>query len=164
MHLEEDQYWSRCSLESFHWLLILHISACIALQLSVFAVKCQHCKRLENTSLSISTLYPNCPGASWLPENKYYSCSPELLLCELCWIVLSNISFHANRDTHVLVHLLKSYRAYNVKSFSTVFSDNIQWNFKISFSCVRLNNQLGYNLITENWDHQKWDFCQNRAS
>ena len=65
---------------------------------------------------------------------------------------------------HVLVHLLKSCRAYNVKSFSTVFSDNIQWNFKISFSCVRLNNQLGYNLITENWDHQKWDFCQNGAS
>ena len=33
-------------------------------------------------------------------------------------------------------------------------------NFKISLSCVRLNNQLGYNFTTENWDHQKWEFCQ----
>ena len=66
--------------------------------------------------------------------------------------------------THVLAHLLKSFWANNVKSSSTLFSNNIQWNFKISFSCVRLNNQLGYNLITENWDHQKWDFCQNGAS
>ena len=34
-----------------------------------------------------------------------------------------------NSYTHVLVHCVKSIRAYNVKSSSTLFSDNIQWNF-----------------------------------
>ena len=60
--------------------------------------------------------------------------------------------------THVLAHFLKSIRAYNVKSSSTLFLDNIQWNFEISFPCARFNSLLGYNLITKSWDHQKWDF------
>ena len=59
---------------------------------------------------------------------------------------------------HVLVHLLKSFRAYNVKSSSTPFLDNIQWNFEIPFPCARFNSLLGYNLITKSSDHQKWDF------
>ena len=36
-------------------------------------------------------------------------------------------------DPHVLVHGVKSYRAFYVKSLTTLFSDNIQWNFEISF-------------------------------
>ena len=61
-------------------------------------------------------------------------------------------------QSHVLAHFLKSIRAYNVKSSSTLFLDNIQWNFEISFPCARFNSLLGYNLITKSWDHQKWDF------
>ena len=48
----------------------------------------------------------------------------------------------------MLVHLLKSFRAYNVNSTSTLFSDNSLWNFEISFPCARFNNLLGNNLIT----------------
>ena len=56
------------------------------------------------------------------------------------------------------MHCVKSIRAYNVKSSSTLFLDNIQWNFEIYFPCARFNSLLGYNLITKSWDHQKWDF------
>ena len=56
------------------------------------------------------------------------------------------------------MHCVKSFRAYNVKSSSTLFLDNIQWNFEIYFPCARFNSLLGYNLITKSWDHQKWDF------
>ena len=59
---------------------------------------------------------------------------------------------------HVLVHFLKSTRAYNVKSSSTLFLDNILSHFEISFTSARFNSLLGYNLITRSWDHQKWDF------
>ena len=45
---------------------------------------------------------------------------------------------------HVLVHLLKSFNAYNVNSSSTLFLDNIQWNFEISFPSARLLIQLDY--------------------
>ena len=62
---------------------------------------------------------------------------------------------------HVLVHLLKSFRAYIVKSSSTLFSDNIQWNLEISFSYARFNSLLGYNFLTESWDHQEWDFSDS---
>ena len=60
--------------------------------------------------------------------------------------------------THVLTASSKFLWAYYVKSSSTNFSDNIQQNFEVSFPYVRFNNQLGYNLITESWDHQKWHF------
>ena len=59
---------------------------------------------------------------------------------------------------HVLVHFLKSTKAYNVKSSSTLFLDNILSNFEISFPCVRFNSLLGNNLIRKSWDHQKLDF------
>ena len=59
---------------------------------------------------------------------------------------------------HVLVHCVKSIRAYNVKSSSTLFSDNIQWNFRISFCWSRFNSQFGDNLIIESWDYGKQDF------
>ena len=75
-----------------------------------------------------------------------------------------NFNIARGCNAHVLVHFVKSISAYTVKSSSTLFSDNIQWNFKISFPCVRFNIQFGYNLITENWDHQKWDFCQTPVS
>ena len=61
-------------------------------------------------------------------------------------------------SAHVLTASSKFLWAYNVKSSSTNFSDNIQWNFEISFPYVILNNQLGYNLITESWDYQEWYF------
>ena len=57
----------------------------------------------------------------------------------------------------MLVHFVKSIRAYNVKSSSTLFSDNIQWNFEISFPCASFKSLLGYNLITKGSNHQKWD-------
>ena len=60
--------------------------------------------------------------------------------------------------THVLVYCVKSFRAYNVKSSSTLFSDNIEWKFEISFPCAWFNSLLGYNLTTKSWDHQKRDF------
>ena len=60
--------------------------------------------------------------------------------------------------SHVLVHFLKSTKAYNVKSSSTLFLDNILSNFEISFPCVRFNSLLGNNLIRKSWDHQKLDF------
>ena len=50
-----------------------------------------------------------------------------------------------NVVSHVLAHLLKSFRAYNVKSSSTLFSDNILWMCEISFPCARFNNQHSYN-------------------
>ena len=65
---------------------------------------------------------------------------------------------HLKLQAHVLVHLLKSFRAYIVKSSSTLFSDNIQWNLEISFSYARFNSLLGYNLLIESWDHQEWVF------
>ena len=58
----------------------------------------------------------------------------------------------------MLVHFVKSIRAYNVRSSSTLFSDSNQWNFEIPFPCARFKSLLGYNLITKSWDHQKWDF------
>ena len=58
---------------------------------------------------------------------------------------------------HVLVHFVKSIRAYNVRSSSTLFSDNNQWNFEIPFPCARFKSLLGYNLITKSSNHQKWD-------
>ena len=64
---------------------------------------------------------------------------------------------HLKHQPHVLVHFVKSIRAYNVKSFSTLFSDNIQWNFEIPFPCARFKSLLGYNLITKSSYHQKWD-------
>ena len=59
---------------------------------------------------------------------------------------------------HVLAHLLKSFRAYHMKS-----SVHSSWKIsneilRFSFFCARFNNQFGYNLITESWDHQKLDF------
>ena len=40
-------------------------------------------------------------------------------------------------QAHVLAHFVKSFRAYNVKLSSTLFSGNIQSNFKISFPNAR---------------------------
>ena len=48
----------------------------------------------------------------------------------------SMVFYRPVHHTHVLVHFVKSNRAYNVKSSSTLFSDNIQWNFEI-FSHVQ---------------------------
>ena len=45
----------------------------------------------------------------------------------------------------------------NVRSSSTLFSDNNQWNFEIPFPCARFKSLLGYNLITKSSNHQKWD-------
>ena len=59
--------------------------------------------------------------------------------------------------SHVLVHFVKSIGAYNVKSSSTLFSDNVQWSFEISFPCARFKSLVGYNLITKSSNHQKWD-------
>ena len=59
---------------------------------------------------------------------------------------------------HVLAHFVKSFRAYNVNSSSTLFPGNIQSNIKISFPNERFLIQLDYNLITKGWDHQEWDF------
>ena len=42
---------------------------------------------------------------------------------------------------HVLVHLLKSFRGYDVKSSSTVFSDNIQWKFHIMEKREKLSSK-----------------------
>ena len=108
----------------------------------------------------------SCQKKKTRPQYQFLGSETNSEVFKHGWEDVLFVSDQKNKNCgpHVLVHLLKSCRAYNVKSFSTVFSDNIQWNFKISFSCVRLNNQLGYNLITENWDHQKWDFCQNGAS
>ena len=75
-----------------------------------------------------------------------------------CCFCLLVFAWGAYRASHVLVRLLKSFRAHNVKSSSTHFSDNIQWNFEIPFPCARFNSLLGYNLITKSSDHQKWDF------
>ena len=61
-------------------------------------------------------------------------------------------------NTHVLVDCVKSLRVYYIKSPTTLFSDNIRWNFEISFPCARFNSLLGYTLITKIWYHQKWDF------
>ena len=74
------------------------------------------------------------------------------------WSNQLGISYNHDPQAHVLASLLKSLRAYNVKSSSTLFLDNIQWNFEIYFPCARFNSLLGYNLITKSWDHQKWDF------
>ena len=52
---------------------------------------------------------------------------------------------------HALSQVLKSFRAYNVKPFSTLYSDNILRNLESSLPCARVNCQLGYNLITESW-------------
>ena len=78
----------------------------------------------------------------------------------LAFLVHSNLKY-LNYCSHVLVHLLKSLRAYIVKSSSTLFSDNIQWNLEISFSYARFNSLLGYNFLTESWDHQEWDFSDS---
>ena len=58
---------------------------------------------------------------------------------------------------HMSVHFVKSIGAYNVKSSSTLFSDNIQWSFEIPFPCARFKSLVGYNLITKSSNHQKWD-------
>ena len=62
-----------------------------------------------------------------------------------------------NGIAHVLVHFVKSIGACNVKSSSTLFSDNIQWSFEIPFPCARFKSLVGYNLITKSSNHQKWD-------
>ena len=59
------------------------------------------------------------------------------------------IFFSIDSRPHVLVHCVKSIRAYNVKSSSTLFPDNIQWNFEIPFPCARFKRLLGCNLITK---------------
>ena len=86
--------------------------------------------------------------------------------CHLLWIqesfgALLLMRYEIQNTPHVLVHLLKSLRAYIVKSSSTLFSDNIQWNLEISFSYARFNSLLGYNFLTESWDHQEWDFSNS---
>ena len=60
--------------------------------------------------------------------------------------------------TSLLAHFVKSFRAYNVKSSSTLFSGNILSNFKTYFPNARFFIQLGYNLITISWNYQEWDF------
>ena len=80
----------------------------------------------------------------------YVYCIPDV------WLNLKTIRILDIHVTHVLVHCVKSVRAYYVKSLTSLFSDNIQWNFKISFRCERFFFQLGYNLIIEIWDCQKW--------
>ena len=52
-------------------------------------------------------------------------------------------------EPHVLTAAPKFLRAYNIKSFSTLFADKIPWNFMISFPCARFISQLGYKLIAE---------------
>ena len=72
--------------------------------------------------------------------------------------------FHSLAILHLLAHLSKSFwiwiwiRAYNVQSSSTPFLDKIQLNFVISLPWVRFKSQLGYKWMTENWEHQTWDF------
>ena len=58
----------------------------------------------------------------------------------------------------MLVPFVKSIRAYNVKSSNTLFSDKIQWNFRISFWCARFIRWFDDNLIIESWDYGKQDF------
>ena len=62
--------------------------------------------------------------------------------------IFSFLSKHSQSLSHVLVHFLKSTKAYNVKSSSTLFLDNILSNFEISFPCAKFNSLLGYNLTT----------------
>ena len=69
-----------------------------------------------------------------------------------------NGGFRQQRSAHVLAHFVKSFRAYNVKSSSTLFLGNMLSNFEISFPNARFLIQLGYNLITISWDYQEWDF------
>ena len=45
-------------------------------------------------------------------------------------------------NPHVLEHLLRSCRPYIVESPNILFSDKIQWNFQISFTCIKFKNQL----------------------
>ena len=72
--------------------------------------------------------------------------------------------FHSLAILHLLARLSKSFwiwiwiRAYNVQSSSSPFLDKIQLNFVISLPWVRFKSQHGYKLITENWEHQTWDF------
>ena len=82
----------------------------------------------------------------------------EILFLDLFKCAVKMIKPHCCFDlAHVLVHCVKSIRAYNVKSFSTLFSDNIQWSFEIPFPCARFKSLVCYNLITKGSNHQKWD-------
>jgi len=95
--------------------------------------------------------------AAWYGHHKWHfitglSCQSQ------CTELEGAVSNNLHHLPHVLAHLLKSFRAHNVKSSSTLFLDNIQWNFEIPFPCARFYSLLGYNLITKSSDHQKWDF------
>ena len=98
----------------------------------------------------------NLANSDWPPEYSicHHSLRPLFYLfifqniCEKC-----KVSF-----THVLAHFVKSFRAYNVKSYSTLFLGKIQSNFKIYFPNPRFLIQLGCNLITNSWDYHEWDF------
>ena len=56
-----------------------------------------------------------------------------------------------DNPTHVLVHCVKSIKAYNVKSSSTLFTDNIQWNFRDFFLLYKIYQlvwlQLDYRML-----------------
>ena len=86
-----------------------------------------------------------------LDSSSLTSPPPLLSFKQFPKVFLVNIIFLklTNHITHVLAHLLKSLTAYNVKSSSTLFSENIQWNLEISFSCARFNSLVGYNLLTK---------------
>ena len=97
--------------------------------------------------LSIPNMKGNKPGIGALYANSTLINYSRVLV-----FLFNNIAtFSENKNfpvfqksqgfkAHVLAHLLKSFKAYNVKSSSTLFSENIQSNFKISFPCVRFNN------------------------
>ena len=92
-----------------------------------------------------------CEEASTTPECLYI-----LTLCLFLWkLKINNFwkSFallkESKRFAYVLVHCVKSIRPYNVRSLSTIFLNNIQPNFKISFPCPRFLIKLCSNWITE---------------
>ena len=103
------------------------------------------------TTFCISQFLPNhisAPSRSTL-HSTYYQC----IMKEKCARTPTNTNNTLMKpikpikllkhQSHVLTASSKFLGAYNVKSSSTNFSDNIQWKCKISFPCARFVIQLG---------------------
>ena len=123
----------------------------------------QFCTRLDcelhglggnSRDISLHPFSPPCSTSSLFPHHSivapfsalfwpFYSFFASVFSHRLCRFFGQKKSILPHSDGTCVSAFVEILTAYNVKSLSTLSSDNIQWNVKISFPWARFNNQLG---------------------
>ena len=110
--------------------LKLLTGCCTALWCTVLSCTTHHCKVPHCAVLHCKLLHRKVLVCAVLHFTAKY-CKLFIALAE------HSIVVHYTTPPHVLTASSKFHWAYNVKLSSTNFPHRIQWNFKISYPCVR---------------------------